>query len=104
MSYFLLLTYLIVSTPFLNAQKEKITGTVTSNESVLQGIEVVNVTSKETSITNNFGIFSIVAKVGDEIVFVSKNYQYKTIIIKESDFKNYKLVIKLDQKRKNWTK
>lgn len=98
MSYFLLLTYLIVSTPFLNAQKEKITGTVTSNESVLQGIEVVNVTSKETSITNNFGIFSIVAKVGDEIVFVSKNYQYKTIIIKESDFKNYKLVIKLDQK------
>ena len=98
MRYYLLLTYLIISTQFLYAQTEIINGTVTSNDFELQGIEVVNLSSKKTSTTNNSGIFSIVAKVGDEIVFVSKNHQYKTIIIKESDFKNSKLVIKLNQK------
>ncbi|MGD6219690.1 hypothetical protein QUV77_22500, partial [Xanthomonas citri pv. citri] len=98
MKYKLLLTYFFISSQFLHSQTGKIKATVMCNDFALQGIEVANLVSKSTSITNNSGVFSLLAKVGDEIIFVSKNYEYKTITLKEADFQNNNLVINLIQK------
>ncbi|SHF85898.1 hypothetical protein SAMN05443549_101600 [Flavobacterium fluvii] len=98
MGYKLLLTYFFISSQLLHSQTEKVKGTVMCNDFTLQGIEVVNLVSKNIVITNNSGVFSILAKVGDEIIFISKNYEYKTITFKEADFQNTNLVIKLIKK------
>lgn len=98
MKYKLLLTYFFISSQFLHSQTGKIKATVVCNDFPLKGIEVANLVSKGTSITSNTGVFSILAKVGDEIIFVSKNYEYKTITLKEADFQNANLVINLIQK------
>lgn len=98
MKYKLLLTYFFISSQFLHSQTGKIKATVMCNDFPLEGIEIANLVSKGTTITNNSGVFSIFAKVGDEIILVSKNYEYKTITIKERDFENTNMVIKLIQK------
>lgn len=94
----LLLTYLFISSQVSLAQTEKIKGTVTSNDFTLQGVEVVNLDTKSISVTNANGVFSIMAKEGDQIIFISKSYQYKTITLNESDFENPNFVIVLNQK------
>jgi hypothetical protein len=98
MKYKLLLTYFFISSQFLHSQTGKIKATVMGNDFPLEGIEIANLVSKGTTITNNSGVFSIFAKVGDEIIFVSKNYEYKTINLKEADFQNANLVINLIRK------
>lgn len=98
MRYKLLLTYIFISSQLLHSQTEKVKATVVCNDFALEGIEVVNLVSKNTVKTNNSGVFSILAKVGDEIIFISKNYEYKTITFKEADFQNTNLVIKLVKK------
>ncbi|MBC7847611.1 MAG: hypothetical protein H7Y10_14105 [Flavobacterium sp.] len=98
MKYKLLLTCFFISSQFLHSQTGKIKATVMFNDFPLEGIEIANLVSKGTTITNNSGVFSIFAKVGDEIIFISKNYEYKTITIKEVDFQNTNLVIKLIKK------
>jgi hypothetical protein len=98
MKYKLLLTYFFISSQFLHSQTGKIKATVVSNDFALKGIEIVNLDSKTTTITNDSGAFSIFAKVGDQLMFISKNYEYKTITIKERDFENTNMVIKLIQK------
>jgi hypothetical protein len=98
MKYKLLLTFFFISSQFLHSQTGKIKATVVSNDFALKGIEIVNLDSKNTTITNDSGTFSIFAKVGDQLMFISKNYEYKTITIKERDFENTNMVIKLIQK------
>lgn len=98
MKHKLLLIYFLILSLFSNAQTQKLNGIVTSNDFGVSGLEVVNLTSKSVAITNNSGAFSIVASTGDEIIFISKNYDYKTIIIKEADFSNTNFSIKLNQK------
>lgn len=99
MKYKLLLLFLFASSHFLHSQTEKkLKATVVNDNYALQGIEVANLKSKKTTITNNVGGFSIMAAVGDKIIFISKNYEYKTIILAEEDFQNTNLVIKLIKK------
>jgi hypothetical protein len=95
----LLLVLVVVSSQFLHSQTEKkVRATVLSNNFALQGIDVINLVSKKTVITNSSGNFAIWANVGDKIMFVSKNYEYKTIVLKEEDLKDPNLVIQLIKK------
>lgn len=99
MRYKLLLTILFISSHFLYSQTGgKINAAVVCNDFALQGIEVVNLTSKKNSITNDSGAFSILAKVGDQLMFISKIYEYKTITIKEVDFQSANFIITLVKK------
>ncbi len=99
MRYKTLIIILILYTPFAHSQTaKKLNATVMCNDFALQGIEIVNLDSKTTTITNDSGAFSIFAKVGEQLMFISKNYEYKTITIKEVDFQNANMVIKLIQK------
>lgn len=65
---------------------------------LLQGIEVLNLASKRTTITDSNGKFSILAKANDSLMFVSKNYEYKKIVLTKEDLKNNNLIISLNRK------
>jgi hypothetical protein len=78
--------------------QKPISGTVVCIDFVLHGIEVANLTSKNTTITNNSGNFSILAKPGDALTLVSKNYNYRTITLKQADFEKTNFIISLIKK------
>lgn len=64
----------------------------------LQGIEVLNLASKKTTNTDSNGKFSIMAKANDSLMFVSKNYEYKKMVLTKEDLKNNNLIISLNRK------
>jgi hypothetical protein len=67
----------------------------------LKGIEVLNLASKRTTITDSNGKFGIMAKVKDTLMFVSKNYEYKKILLTKEDLKNNNLIISLNRNQNN---
>ena len=64
----------------------------------LQGIEVLNLTSKKTTITDTNGWFRILAKAKDTLMFISKNYEYKRLVLEKIDLEKNNLVILLIRK------
>ena len=60
------------------------------------GITVVNMFTKNTTISSNGGYFSIKAKVNDTIMFSAIHLEAKKHIVSSKDFKNDLLFIKLD--------
>lgn len=99
MKYKSLVFILILYTPFVHSQTgKKLSATVVSNNFALQGIEIVNLDSKNTTVSNDSGVFSIIAKVGEQLMFISKKYEYKTITLKEADFQNANFIINLVRK------
>lgn len=64
----------------------------------LQGIEVLNLASKRTTISDSNGKFSILAKAKDTLMFVSKNYEYKRFLLKKEDLESNNLIISLTRK------
>lgn len=78
------------------SQSEKIIrGKVVQEQFALAKVEVANFNSKETTSTNASGEFSILAKKGDELVFVSKNHIIKKIIIDQSTLDKNSLIVPL---------
>ena len=99
MKHLLLLFVFIVTSPIVHSQTEKkITAVVVCSDFALQGIDVVNLNSKKATITNATGGFSIMAKAGDQLMFVSKMYEYKTILLQDADFQNTDFTINLLKK------
>lgn len=81
------------------AQTEKlIQGTILCEELPAQGIEVANFTSKKTTISTINGTFSISSKAGDILIFISKNYYYKELILETAVFEKNNLTISLIRK------
>jgi hypothetical protein len=95
----LLIIFLLIAFQIVYSQTERhINASVVCLDFALQGIDVANLVSKNTTITNNFGNFSILAKAGDQLVFISKKYEYKTITLKQADFEKTNFVISLIKK------
>lgn len=81
------------------SQSEKcIIGKVVCNDYAVQGIEVVNLVSEKTAITDDNGYFSIFAKADDMLVFVSKNYEYKRLNLDAELINKKNLLISLLRK------
>jgi len=94
-----LFALLILTAQMSYSQTEQhISGRVVSADFALQAIDILNLVSKKTTITNSAGDFSILAKEGESIMFVSKNYYYKTTTIKQADFDNNNFIISLTKK------
>ena len=92
--FFLLLVY-----QFGFSQTEKlIQAKVLCEDFPLQGIEVLNLASKVTTITDSNGKFSILAKAKDTLMFVSKNYEYKRFFLKKEDVEKNNIIIYLTRK------
>lgn len=80
-------------------QTEKLVhGTVLNNDFPVQGIKVINLVTEKTTVTNNNGSFSILAKPEDMLVFISIEYNYKRKFIELEDFNNPNLIIKIEKK------
>jgi hypothetical protein len=81
------------------SQTEKlIQGKILCENLLLQGIEVLNLASKRTTITNTNGRFSILAKAKDTLMFISKNYEYKRLFLEKEDVNKSNLIILLIRK------
>ena len=81
------------------SQSEKyINGKVLCEDFPVQGLEVVNLVSKKTTITDSNGYFSILAKADDTLGFVSKIYEYKRLLLEKSLIEKGSLTISLVRK------
>lgn len=78
-----------------------IRGKVLQEQFPIRNVEVANFSSKKTVITNESGEFSILGKVGDELIFISRNHDIKKIIVNRHiiDENNFmiSLILKAEQ-------
>ena len=71
------------------AQTEKnITGVVVANDLLISDVDVINDRTRTSQTSNSAGQFSILAQVGDTLIFHSINFTAKRIRLKEADFAN----------------
>ncbi len=78
--------------------EELIQGKVIYGEFPLQGIEIVNLVTEKSTITDTNGKFSIVAKVEDMLVFVSEKYDYKRVLLDKEFLKKNNFTVVLTRK------
>lgn len=91
--------FLFIVTQFGFSQTEMlIQGKVIREGFPLQNIEVLNLASKRTTITDSNGKFRILAKAKDTLMFVSKNHEYKSLFLNKEDVEKTNLVISLTRK------
>ena len=84
---------------FSFSQTEKlIKGKVICDNFPVQGIEVINLVSEKSTVTNAYGAFSILAKAEDMLVFVSKNYDYKRLFLEQDVIDKNSFIILLTKK------
>lgn len=84
---------------FSFSQNEKlIKGRVLCDDFPLQGIEVVNLVTEKSTITDTNGRFSILAKVEDMLVFVSEKHDYKRLFLDKEFLDKNNFIISLTRK------
>ncbi|PZX92389.1 hypothetical protein DOS84_16410 [Flavobacterium aquariorum] len=76
----LLTALFLIVCQFSFSQTEKLLkGVVTSDNLLLQNVEVINKTSKKSTTTNDRGEFLIQVKVNDSLLFYAKNFNWKRL-------------------------
>ncbi|MCG2611919.1 hypothetical protein LZZ90_10415 [Flavobacterium sp. SM15] len=94
----LLVTYLLLLfNSVLFAQTELVGVVFNADNTPLSDVEIVNITKKTNLKSAKDGKFTIKATVGDELVFLDKNYNEKRIYASRELF-NSNVVVKLDKK------
>lgn len=95
--YLIILIFFIFHSGFSQTEI-RINGKVVCEDYSIQGIEVVNLVSEKTTITDGNGNFSILAKADDMLVFVSKNYEYKRLFLDSELMDKNNFVVSLSKK------
>ena len=81
------------------SQTEKsIKGTVLSNNFPIAKVDVINVDTKKSTITDINGNFFILGKTGNLLIFISKDYELKKIVLNSKLQSFNDLIIQLDLK------
>ncbi|MFN3967767.1 hypothetical protein [Flavobacterium sp.] len=81
------------------AQSEKLLhGKVLSEGKAIGNIDIVNTNSKKSSTTDSNGNFSILAKMGDELFVISKEYVNRKMMLTQENLDKGNLVIQLEKK------
>jgi len=97
----LLLTFISFASQFGFSQSEKlIHGKAVNEKFSVEGVGIVNLFNNNNTTTAPNGEFSILAKAGDTLVFVSTNY-YRKIALKQQDIDNARFTVQLVQKTIN---
>lgn len=73
-------------------------GRVTWQDNPIKNVDVVNLSTKKNTVTNESGEFYIEAQVNDQLLFIAKEYLDKKMYISKSDINQRLLVIKLEAK------
>lgn len=86
--------FLIVQISF--SQSETVyRGKVLCDNFPIEQVELINLNTEKSSFSNNAGEFSIIAKPKDIIVFASKLYEVKRIVVDQNTIDNNNLIISL---------
>lgn len=81
------------------SQTEKfLKGKVLSQNSALKGVEVINKTAKTSTVTNDLGEFSILAKEQDSLLFFSKDYLFTRLKLTFKDLEKSHLIVEMTPK------
>lgn len=92
-----ILAIILFSGPFLLAQTEIIKGKIIADDDV-DGIHVLNNTSKTFTISDSHGYFSIAAKLNDTLMFSGVSYQLKKVVISQQMLNSKSVTIHLTEK------
>jgi len=68
---------------------------VVSDSASVEGINVINLVTEQTTVTDNNGEFRILAQLDDLLVLTAVNFEYKRKIIEEDDVKKSVIIIKM---------
>lgn len=79
-----------------SAQSELINGNVTNSQEI-EGIHILNTTSRYNSITDEYGNFSIRAARNDTLLFSSVKYFPKKVVVSEEIFEKGVLTVTLQE-------
>jgi hypothetical protein len=95
-----LLLFLCLSFSFsgVSQTSKLIHGKVSYQDSFQQNIDVINYTAKKLTQTNTLGEFTIEAKPGDVLVFMSESFADQKYVLTAADFERAVLIIKLAEK------
>lgn len=73
-----------------------VNGKVVSESSLLEGIHVINLSKQNGAVTDSRGYFKIKAKVSDTLQFSAINLKATRYVLKENDFSNDLVLIKME--------
>lgn len=94
-----ILLFLIPLITFFQTDDERlIYGRVTCDTASTVGINVINLVNEKSAVTNELGLFSILAKSGDMLVLASEKFEYKRKMLDADDMKKDLIVIKMTMK------
>lgn len=92
-TFLLFLSFCTASVGFSQNEKE-LRGKVTSGETALANIDIVNMNSKKSTTTDSNGLFTLLAKADDQLYIISKEYTDRKIVLAETDFEgNFSIVL-----------
>jgi len=80
----------------ISAQRHTINGKITNSVDV-EGIHIINKTSRFNTVSNSFGAFEIEASINDTIMFSSIHFRIEEIIVTEKIYKEEYLEISLEE-------
>lgn len=92
-NYFFVSVLFFVLQSGFSQTKKLIYGKVLHEQFPVEKVDVVNFISKKVAITNAAGEFSILVKAGDELIFISKNYDIKKILLDQNTIDKNNLLI-----------
>ncbi len=76
--------------------RKKLEGQVRNDLVPVENVIVFNASSNVGTVVNQYGFFTIMARVSDTLVFSSLAFKSKKIVLSSKDFMDSKLVVKLD--------
>lgn len=91
---FIILTLLLFQFGFSQTEK-LLMGKVIDKDSSIQGADVVNYTTKKSTVTNKEGTFYIKAKSNDILLFYHKKHYEKKMILSQKDINSENISIEL---------
>jgi hypothetical protein len=92
---YLYLAFVATNVVAQETSRIKLKGKVTSDVSVLEGIYVINVKSEQALVTDKDGNFSILAKVGDTLLFTEGQFKEVRIGLTQKDFEQEMITVKM---------
>lgn len=94
-SRYLIICFILLSVGKLYSQERVIRGVITNNTDI-EGIHILNRTSRFNTVSNKKGEFRIRVRVLDTIFISSVHYRPGRVVISTSDFESGKLTVELE--------
>ena len=96
-----ILFILLFLTQFISGQvlgEKHILGKIVVDTVAVEGVNIVNARNDKATISNKKGVFSVVVKVGDILVFSAVNLETLRKKISDEDLKSESLIFKMSPK------